>query len=286
MGVIDIILNVAGLLLNLTGLLLWLNWSSLSSDPFVKGAPTTLAGTVRRAEPRRMKGWHLLISLAALLFLRAVLYYLLGSAFNWTAHLHLNVISLAFRSDSLARMLLFSILSFGLVLAILYLCLLLLSLVNGRTPEADPLQKLVRLQLGPIDRWPWPVRLVLPLLIAVPLWLALSSLLVRQRIIGLTPMRLRVEQGLVVGLGAYLPWTYLITGVVALYILASYIYFGNHSFWFYLEATGRNLLAPLRRLPLRLGKIDLAPFLLIVAAGLGGWFGGDGLTWLYARLPL
>jgi uncharacterized protein YggT (Ycf19 family) len=285
MGLMDVILNFAGLLLNLTGLLLWLNWRSLGSDPFVKGIPTTLAGTVRRAEPRRMKGWHLLISLAALLLLRAVLYWLLGSASNWTAHLHLNVISLAFRSDSLVRMALFSVLSFGVVLAVVYLCLLLFSLVNG-APAADPLQKLVRLQLGSIDRWPWPIRLLLPLLLALPSWLGLSLLLVRQRIIGLAPMRLRVEQGLVIGLGAYLPWAYLVASVLALYLLASYIYFGNHPLWIFIEATGRNVLAPLRRLPLRLGKIDFAPLLLMAAAGLAGWFGGNGLTWLYARLPL
>jgi uncharacterized protein YggT (Ycf19 family) len=283
---IDLILNVAGLLLNLTGLLLWLNWSSFGSDPFAKGAPTTLAGTVRRAEPRRLKGWYLLLSLGALLFLRAVLYWVLGSKYNWTAHLHLNVISLAFRSDSLTRMLLFSVLSFGLVLAAVYVCLLLLSLVNGRATEADPLQKLVRLQLGPVDRWPWPVRLVAPLLVALPLWLGLSSLLIHQRILGLTPLRLRIEQGLVVGLGGYLPWTYLIASVLGLYILASYVYFGNHSFWAYIEVTGRNLIAPVRRLPLRLGKVDFAPLLLVAAVGLAGRFGGAGLTWLYARLPL
>src|SRR5208337_3285285 len=248
-------------ILNLAGLLFWLNWRSLGSDPLARATPATLAGTVRRAEPRRIKGWHLLLWLALLLFLRAVLYWQLGSSINWTAHLHLNVVSLPFRSDLFNRMLLFSVLSFALVLGMFYLCLLLLSLLNGRSPEADPLQKLVRLHLGPIDGWVWPVKMILPLLVVTPIWLLLSGLLAGQSIIGAAPLNLRLQQGLVIGLSVYLSWQYLIIGLLVFYLLASYVYFGNHPFWTFINASARHLLAPFRRPPLRLGKIDLAPLL-------------------------
>ena len=65
MGLIDFILNLAGMLL-------WLNWRSIRFDPLARTTPATLAGTLRRAEPPRMKRWHFLAALAALLLLRGL----------------------------------------------------------------------------------------------------------------------------------------------------------------------------------------------------------------------
>ena len=73
MGLIDVILNLAGVLL-------WLSWRSLRSDPLVTTSPATLVGTLRRAEPQRLKGWQLLAGLAVLLLLRALLYRQIGPA--------------------------------------------------------------------------------------------------------------------------------------------------------------------------------------------------------------
>ena len=81
-------------------------------------------------------------------------------------------------------MLLFSALSFARVVAVYYLWLLLLSMVNRAEAEAGPVQKLVRLHLGWVDRWPWPLKLLLPLLLGSLAWLALHPLLVRM---SLTP---------------------------------------------------------------------------------------------------
>ena len=72
MGIIDFILNLAGLLL-------WLNWRSLRFDPLGKRTPATLIGTLRRAEPRRLRRWHLPAALGGLLLLRAVFYWQIGS---------------------------------------------------------------------------------------------------------------------------------------------------------------------------------------------------------------
>ncbi|HTQ50904.1 MAG TPA: hypothetical protein VMJ12_09355, partial [Candidatus Acidoferrales bacterium] len=106
MGIIDFILNLAGLLL-------WLNWRSLRFDPLGKRTPATLIGTLRRAEPRKLRRWHLLAVLGGLLFLRAVLYWQVGSGVGWASGtLNLGVIELSFRSDHFRHILLFSLFSF------------------------------------------------------------------------------------------------------------------------------------------------------------------------------
>src|SRR6185437_2087911 len=87
---IDFILNVAGLLI-------WLNWRSARLDPFNRGIPATLAGTVRRAEPMRFKRWHFLAALAGLLFIRAFFYGQIGgAAHDWTPKLNFIVVTPAF----------------------------------------------------------------------------------------------------------------------------------------------------------------------------------------------
>lgn len=281
MGWIDFILNLAGVLL-------WLNWRSIRFDPLVKTKPATLAGTLRRAEPHRLKSWHLLAALGGLLLVRALLYWQLGPAVGWTPSLHPGGIDIAvpFRSDSWWRMLLFSGLSFGVTLAVCYLWLLLLSIVNSRATETDPLQKLVRLHLGRVDRWPWPVKSVLPLLISVLLWYLLSLLLARLNIIPPAGSRThRLEQALVVGLGSYLSWRYLIGGLLALHLVGSYVYLGNQPFWAFIAGTGRNLLAPLRWVPLRFGKVDFAPLVGMAVVFFAAELAERGLTALYERLP-
>ena len=280
MALIDLILNLAGLLL-------WVNWRSLNFDPLIKSAAASLAGTLKRAEPRRSRGWHFLFALAVLLFLRAVIYWQIGAAVNWTPKLQLGAITISFRSDFLARTLLFSIFSFALTLFVFYLWLLLLSIVNGRGGDTELLQKLVRLHLGRIARWPWAIKLLLPLVIAGLLWLALNPLLAQWRII--PPGRSaahRLEQAGAIGLGAYLSWKYLIGAILALYLLNSYVYLGKHFVWDFVSMTGHNLLAPLRWLPLRVAKLDFSPIVAIALISLAAELAERGLTELYARLAL
>jgi uncharacterized protein YggT (Ycf19 family) len=279
MALIDFILDLAGLLL-------WLNWRSAHFDPLAKSPPATLVGTLRRAEPSRLKRWHFLAAVALLLLFRGWLYWQIGAAVDWTPTLKLGAISISVRSDLLSRALLFSLLSFGATLIVFYLWLLFFSVVNGRSEEAEPLQKLVRLHLGWIERWPWPIKLVLPLFAVALLWYALNPLLIRWEIIPpANSATHRLEQAGVISLGVYLAWKYLITGLLLLYLLNSYVYLGNHPFWNFLTVTGRNTLAPFRMLPLRLGKIDFAPVLAIAAVLVASRFAERGLTILYRHLP-
>jgi hypothetical protein len=277
MGIIDFILNLAGLLL-------WLNWRSLRFDPLGQRTPATLIGTLRRAEPRRLRRWHLPAALGGLLLLRAVLYWQIGSGVGWAAgKLDLGIIELSFRSDSFWRILLFSFFSFGLTLSVFYLWLLLFSILDG--PE--PFHRLVRMQLSPVDRWPRWLKLSLPLILTALLWWLASWVLAWLAIVP-PPVSAahRIEESLIIGLGSYLAWKYVAGALLVLHLLNSYIYFGKHSFWYYVTAEAQTLLRPLRAVPLRAGKADFAPVVGIVLVFLFAELAGRGLAFLYSRLPL
>ena len=278
MALIDFILNLAGLLL-------WLNWRSVRFDPLGRRTPATLIGTLRRAEPRRLRRWHLLAALGGLLLLRAVLYWQIGAGVGWAAgKLNLGIIELSFRSDSFGRILLFSIFSFGLTLGVLYLWLLLLSILAG--PEPLPFHRLVRMPLGGMDRWARGVKFLLPLIVTATFWWLASWLLAWLQVIPpLVSPAHRIEESLVIGLGSYLAWKYLAGALLALHLLNSYIYFGKNPFWAYVNAEAQTLLSPLRRVPLRAGKADFTPVVGIVLVFLAAELSGRGLVLLYGKLP-
>jgi uncharacterized protein YggT (Ycf19 family) len=281
---------------NLACLLVWLNWRSIGFDPLGKRKPATLIGTLRQAEPQRLHRWHSLAVLAGLLLLRAGIYWQIGSATKpvWAGTLDLGVVVPAFASNSFLRMALFSGLSFGLKLGVFYLWLLLLSILTG--PEPPPFHRLVRMQLGSLDRWPRWVKWFLPLLFTALAWWLASWVLTWLQVIPepVSPAH-RLEEALVIGLGSYLAWKYIAGVLLALHLLNSYIYFGKHPLWAYVNAAAQTLLSPLRPLPLRVGRVDFAPvvgmvliFLFAHFAQYGlktHWFNLPGLVECYGRLP-
>jgi uncharacterized protein YggT (Ycf19 family) len=275
MALIDFILNLAGLLL-------WLNWRSVRFDPLGRRTPATLIGTLRRAEPRRLRRWHLLAALGGLLLLRAGIYWQIGSAANWSGKLDLGITALSFSSNlsgpmlSFLRMLVFSIFSFGLMLGVFYLWLLLLSILAG--PEPLPFHRLVRMPLGGMEFF-------LPLMVTATFWWLASWLLAWLQVIlePASPAH-RIEEALVIGLGSYLAWKYLIGTLLVLHLLNSYIYFGKHPFWGYVNAEAQTLLSPLRVVPLRAGRVDFAPVVGIVLVFLAAELAGRGLVLLYGKL--
>ncbi len=248
MGYVDFILNLAGLLL-------WLNWRAAKADPLGKRRPATLIGTLRRAEPGGLGRWQLPAILAGLLVLRAVLYWQIGPAAGWNGKLDLGVIVPFFRSKLFGQMLLFSVFSFARMLGILYLWLLLLSILSG----PDPVQQFVRIPLGRIDNWPRWIKFLLPLAVTALVWGLASWPFAWLHARPAMPLAHRVEEALVVGLNAYLQWKFVIGALLALHLLNSYIYFGRHPFWNYVDVTAQILLKPLKKIPLRVEKADFAP---------------------------
>jgi uncharacterized protein YggT (Ycf19 family) len=265
-------------ILNLAGLLLWLNWRSIRFDPLVKRTPATLMGTLRPAAPKKLRRWHLLAFLAVLLFLRAVAYRWLAPF--WIGKLDLLVTAPTFRSDVFGRMLGFSFLSFGLTLGVFYIGLLFLSLLAG--PE--PVHSLVKIPLGRVDGWPRWARGLLPFAATVLVWLALSWPLGWMQNLP-AAMPLRIEQSVVVGLAGYVIWKFPAGVLLTLHLLNSYIYFGRHPFWKYVNVTAQKMLSPLKRFPLRAGRVDFAPVLALVLLFLAAEGAGRGLNLLYTRLP-
>lgn len=280
MSIIDFILNLAALLL-------WVSWRYVPFDPINRAKPATLTGTLRRAEPLRIRRWHFLAALIGLLLARAVFYWWIGGALQSTLNIALGVVSIAFRCDLLDRMLLFSFGSFASVLFTFYLWLILLWIAGPRNIDTDPCQRFVRIQLSPLHRWPGGVNVALPFIIAVLVWLAAEPLLARMQIVpSAESWRLLIEQAVVIGLSVYPVWKHLIGTILALLLLNSYIYLGSHPFWNFVNATGKNLLRPLSFIPLRIGKMDFAPLLgiaLTYALALGI---ERGLSALFQRLPL
>jgi len=273
---IDFILNIAGLLL-------WLSWRAI---PW-----RALAVTGPSAEPARPGGpprprWVYLIAILALLFLRALFYWQAGPQWHWVPRIPLGPIILSFRSDLFPRMLLFSWLSFAASLGIFYACLLVLSWINTPVSEADPAKRLLRQHLGWIDHCPGAVKLLLPLLAMVALWCALYPLLRSLSMVPhpFSPMHL-VAQGAVAGLSVYLVLKFLLIGVLALYLVNSYVFLGDFPFWSFINQTAAGLLRPLRPLPLRVGRVDLAPALAIALIFLGAEFARRGLGRLYMEVP-
>jgi uncharacterized protein YggT (Ycf19 family) len=271
-------------ILNLAALLLWLNWRAINVASIGQSPPATLAGTIRRAEPLRVRPWHYLLALIALLIIRAWVYWQLGEYSGWMPSLRLGAVAAPFRPDFFSRALVYSVLSFGIVLACFYFWLLFLSAINGRSTDAGPVQKVVRLHLGPLDRWWWPLKVLIPFAAAILFWVCVSPLLASYNIVSSATVLQRVEQGAAIGLASYLSWQYLIYGVLLLYILTSYVYLGEHPLWGFLALTGRNVLAPLRSIPLRVGRVDLAPFFAIALTFVVAAFAQRKLTVLYSRL--
>ena len=259
MGLINFILNLAALLL-------WLGWRDARASLHGDGPGLPLSRTLRPLGRSDLLRWKYLGALLALLPARALLYHWIGPTMRWTPGLDLGVIVPPFRSELFSRMLWFSVFSFGLTLACFYLSVLFLSIVNRRVPDIEPLQKIVRGYLGRVERWPTALKIFLPLAVAVGVWVALSPLLVWLDIVPAAPAwGVRIRQGFLIGVGMCLKWKHVVASVLLLHFLNSHIYFGNHPLWTFVTVTARQMLSPLRRLPLRIGRVDFAPVVAIVA---------------------
>ncbi|HET7624685.1 MAG TPA: hypothetical protein VFM25_05410 [Verrucomicrobiae bacterium] len=260
MGLIDLILNIAGVLL-------WLSWRSIRLDALTRATPATLAGTLRRAEPSRVRRWHFLFAIAALVVIRALFYWQIGPATEWTPKLDLAVISLAFRANSFQHELVFSTLSLLRALLVFYFWLLTLAIIHRNELNPNSFQKMLFLHLGRVARWPVVVQAIVPFLAVAISWLIFYPLLAHLGVINWAQSKAHVfEQSCLVGLGIYLTLKYLLPVFLFLHLITSYVFLGAGPFWDFITSTSRTILKPLR--PLRFGKIDFAPVIGIVLIAL------------------
>jgi uncharacterized protein YggT (Ycf19 family) len=90
--------------------------------------------------------------------------------------------------------------------------------------------------------------------------MGLHPMLVRLEITASPTSSLRLaQQGLLLGVGLFFTLKYLLSALLFLYLVVSYVYLGSNPFWDFVTAASRNVLAWLRWAPLRIGKLDLAP---------------------------
>ncbi len=208
-----------------------------------------------------------LVALAVLLLLRPVFYQLIGGAVDWRPKLDLFLVVLNFSVKSFSATLAFSVFSFVRLLVLFYFWLLFLNLVTPPAADRDPIQKMIQLQLGLVAGWPRWLQALLPILILVPLWAGCQPLLAWVGVVGHVHSTAHlIEQGLLLGVSLWLSLKVLIPAFLLTYLIISYVYLGQSPLWDFVNATSRHLLAPLAGLPLRLGRIDLAPVVGIVIA--------------------
>jgi uncharacterized protein YggT (Ycf19 family) len=280
LGVLDFILNVVCLLL-------WLSWRSVHLDPLANSTPATLAGTLKKTERTRFKGWQFLVGLIVLLALRAVAYWQLGSPVNWTPKLDLGFVVLSFRSETLKTVTLYSLLSFLRFVLIFYFWLMVLSAANRATVEPDPISRLIRLHLGSVAGWAAAAQLIAPCLLGASLWLLLHGLLVQSGVIArLNSSTHLAGQALMVGASLWLSLKWLVPPILLLHVVNSYVYLGGNPLWEFVATTSQSLLQPLHRVPLRVRRIDLTPVAAIILVVLLLHWLPHYATWQMARRNL
>jgi uncharacterized protein YggT (Ycf19 family) len=96
----------------------------------------------------------------------------------------------------------------------------------------------------------------------------------------------QIAGALVVALGSFLIWKFLIAALLVLHLLNSYVYFGNNPFWNYVNAVAKQLLRPLEKVPLRAGRVDFAPVVGIALVFLLAELARHGLAYIYGQLSL
>lgn len=276
---------VVHLILNCICLLLWLNWRSKGLAAIPNRPPAmTLIGTLRSAGRSQQERWSSSLVLLGILLLRALLYWQAAFSLRWLPEISLIGFARHFRPDLFAVMVVFSFLSFLVFLGAFSSCLLLLAAVNRKAGETNYWQAFIRAYPGMFARLPSAVSLLLPFVLGFLFWLATGPFLALIQVHQPTRSFGQLSgQAVIVGLASWLVWGYAIGAVLILHVLSSYIYFGNAPFWSFISITARNLLRPLSGLPLRFGKIDLAPLFALALLGLLAWWAPVGLEWLYRK---
>jgi hypothetical protein len=269
------------LLLNLVGLLLWFGWRAVGLDQTTRPAPLSLVSTLKRAESHPSRPWPLLAGLLALLVMRSTLYWRLGPQTGWAPTLDLGLVSVSFRVDLGWHALVFSLGSFLHAWIIAHVAILLIILLNRKSPEAGSFQVLFNAQWGRLARWPASILVLLLPLVGTALWMVTQPLFLWLELTSPAPPDITpspLQQGAAFGLSLFLLWESVALGLLIIHTINTYVYVGNLGLWNCLACAGRNLC---RRFPLRIGRIDLAPLAVAALIIALAYAASHGITLLF-----
>jgi len=185
-------------------------------------------------------------------------------------------------------MVLFSVVGFAWSLFVFYASLLFICAIHPRTEPDDGVTRLVRQHLGWLGNWPRLLQAVLPFLALAALWWPTSHFFAST---GLLPKpdssKILFWQSLIVGLGGWLSWRWVLSVLLIVGFTSSHIYFGRHPFWEFVDSAYRQIRKAVRWVPLRIGRIDLAAPLLLGGVWCATWILWEGVPrTITARLPL
>jgi len=280
------------LILNLIALLLWVHWRNApTSSVSVKNKTT--GKSLKHLGRRLAHGSVGLLLLATLLVGRAWFYHRIAPEVDWQPRLTLITytpqitadLSLPFAWADFGKQFAFSVVSFTSWLVLYSFVLVFFSVLKPDIVEARGWRHFLRGQLGIIDRLPNLIKPLLALIMGTGVhygaawWLMQLNIMPPQ-----TPEALmHLAAGMAV-LDLHIVAWFAMT-VLGLYILNSYIYFGNHKFWKIIESSGKYLLEPFKLFPMKWGKVDFAPLAgLALAWGITLLIQPEQLNWLYQRL--
>lgn len=274
-------------ILNFTCLLLWLNWRSiaLAHSP-ARFSPKSLLSTLRKATDTTLRRWIHLVILLLILLVRPFLYFGLRHSTDWTPVLFLGVVEIPFQSDHIGSLFLFSLLSFLVVLILLYLCLFYFSALFHKVNSMNPWVQLVQAHLGWMDLLPRPTKWMAPFWMGGIAWLVLSPGLVYLELLPEQESVLHwFQQALVLGLASFLAWKWLLISIALLYWLEQHVYLGKQPFWKLVRESGGKTLKPMKGV-LSWNRFDLTPALFTVLIFFLAKAVESGLVRLFNTLPL
>ena len=73
-----------------------------------------------------------------------------------------------------------------------------------------------------------------------------------------------LQHGVMLGVWLYTTLKFLLPAFLFLHLVGSYVYLGSSPLWDFIGVTARNILAPLNRVGMRIGRVDFAPLVGII----------------------
>lgn len=277
-------LETINLLLNLAGLGLWIGAFAFSRAAARLSRPLTLLSTLRPETSAAHGRLVLLGSLMALLVLRAAAYWNFSMTGGRFPSVDFGILSISFRPDLFTELLAYSVGSFLVFLYLYYLWMLGISLCCRSSGPVDSIESFVKQQLRFLASWHVGWKVFAALFAGAGLWLAIgSALLVFE--IGMLPHEWSVPtllwQSPFVAASFGCSFLLVMASVLALYLIYSYVHFGDHAVWPFIDRIAKVYLSPLRRFPLMFGRFDFAPICGILVLWFLNWIGDRGIRWIW-----